>query len=115
MPPSDEKEQLCGLGNFRPGCLQKFASKKAYVIIYGCLGIFKAMQSTYISSMVSTLERRFGITSKESAYLISGDEITQILFLFVLPFVIKVKKRTLWLALSMFCTGVGLVMIGLGF
>ena len=76
MPTADEKETLCGLGNWRPTFLQKFASKKPYVIIYGLLGIFQAMQSTYISSMVSTLERRFGITSKESALLMSGNEFT---------------------------------------
>ena len=80
MPTSEENETLCGIGYFRPQFLQKFASKKPYVFIYGCIGIIQSMMGTYLGAMLSTLERRFGIKSKESAYLLSGNEITQILF-----------------------------------
>ena len=113
MPTSVEKEELCGFGNCRPPFLQRFASKKPYIIIYGCLGIIQSMMGTYLSSMISTLERRFGIKSKESAYLMSGNEIFQILFLFIMPLIIKVKRRPLWMALSLCCTGIGCIMMGL--
>ena len=62
------------------------------------------MQYTYLSTMLSTLEKKFGIKSKETvrketktemlkkfqAYLMSGNEIAQILFLFFLPITVKV-------------------------
>ena len=113
MPTSEESETLCGIGYFRPQYLQKFASKKPYVFIYGCIGIIQSMMGTYLGAMLSTLERRFGIKSKESAYLLSGNEITQILFLFILPFVIKVKRRPLWMAVALFISGLGCIMMGL--
>ena len=41
------------------------------MFIYGCLGIIQGMFFTYLSATLSTLEKQFGIKSKESAYLVS--------------------------------------------
>ena len=43
----------------------------------------------------------------------SGNEISQILFLFVMPFVIKVKKRPLWTAIGVCCTGLGCIIMAI--
>ena len=51
------------------------------------------MQYSYMSSVLTTIEKEFGIKSKETAYLNSGNEIAQILFIFFLPLMMKVKKR----------------------
>ena len=91
-----DRETQCGLGPWRPKFMQFFASKKVYMFFYGMIGIIKGMQYTYLSAMLSTLERKFGIKSKETAYLMSGNEIAQILFLFFLPITMKVKKRPFW-------------------
>ena len=61
----------------------------------------QGMQYTYLSAMLTTIEKTFGIKSKETAYLMSGNEIAQILFLFFLPLTLKVKKRPLWCAIGM--------------
>ena len=47
------------------------------------------MSYTYLSSTLTTMERKFGIKAKELAYLMSGNEISQFLFLFALPFMIR--------------------------
>lgn len=113
MSTQEEIETLCGIGCFRPRFLQKLASKKLYVCIYGCLSIIQSMMGTYLGAMLSTFEKRFGITSKESAYLISGNEITHALFFLILPFAIKVKRRPLWMALALFISGFGCIMMGM--
>lgn len=77
------------------------------MFIYGTLGIIQGMFFTYLSSTLSTLERQFGIKSKETAYLMSGNEVSQILFVFVMPLIVKVKRRPLWTALGLFCTSLG--------
>ena len=41
------------------------------MFIYGSLGIIQGMFFTYLSATLSTLEKQFGIKSKESAYLVS--------------------------------------------
>jgi len=93
--------------------MQFFASKKVYMFFYGVIGIIKGMQYTYLSAMLSTLERKFGIKSKETAYLMSGNEIAQILFLFFLPLTVKVKKRPFWCGIGMVFTALGLYMMAL--
>eukprot|EP00092_Neocalanus_flemingeri_P037475 GFUD01040807.1.p1 GENE.GFUD01040807.1~~GFUD01040807.1.p1 ORF type:complete len:723 (+),score=131.38 GFUD01040807.1:150-2318(+) len=107
------RETTCGLGPWRPKFMQAFASKKVYMFFYGVIGIIKGMQYTYLSAMLSTLERKFGIKSKETAYLMSGNEIAQILFLFFLPLTVKVKKRPFWCGIGMVFTSLGLYMMAL--
>ena len=76
--------------------------------------LLQGMQYTYLSTMLSTLEKKFGIKSKETvrrslwwknnggwslhlqAYLMSGNEIAQILFLFFLPITVKVRYIRCW-------------------
>merc|ERR1719244_2275084 len=108
-----ENETLCGLGAWRPKFLQFLASKKVYMFFYGMIGIIKGMQYTYLSAMLSTIEKKFGIKSKETAYLMSGNEIAQILFIFFLPLTMKVKKRPLWCSIGMVITAIGLYMMAL--
>ena len=84
--------------------------------------LLQGMQYTYLSTMLSTLEKKFGIKSKETvrrslwwknnggwslhlqAYLMSGNEIAQILFLFFLPITVKVGYTHCWhIQLSRLC------------
>ena len=113
MHTSGEIETLCGIGHFRPRFLQKLASKKTYVFLYGCLGIIQSMMGTYLGAMISTFEKRFGLKSRESAILISVNEIAHVAFLFILPFGIKVKRRPLWIAVALFVSAMGCFMMGL--
>jgi cyanate permease len=107
------RETTCGLGPWRPAFLQPLASKKVYMFFYGCLGIIQGMFFTYLSATLSTIERKFGIKSKESAVLMSGNEISQILFLFAMPVMIKLKKRPLWTAVGLWCTAIGCFLMAL--
>ncbi len=63
--------------SFLAAFLQRLASKKVYMFFYGALGIIQGMFFTYLSATLSTLERQFGIKSKETAYMMSGNEISQ--------------------------------------
>lgn len=93
--------------------MQPLASKKVYMLIYGILGIIQGMFFTYLSAALSTLERQFGIKSEETAYLMSGNELSQILFVFVMPFIVKVKKRPFWTAIGLCCSALGCFMMAM--
>jgi len=90
-----------------------FASKKVYMFFYGVIGIVKGMQYTYLSAMLSTIERKFGIKSRETAILMSGNEMAQVLFLFFMPLTLKAKKRPMWCAIGMMITALGLYIMAL--
>ncbi len=102
-----DRETTCGLGSWRPAFLQPLASKKVYMFFYGALGIVQGMFFTYLSATLSTLERQFGIKSKEAAYMMSGNEISQILFAFAMPIMIRLRRRPLWTAIGLCCSALG--------
>jgi len=98
----------CGLFSWRPTWLQSLATKQVYAAVYSILGIVQGMGFSYLSSVLSTIEKQFGIKSKETAWVFSGNEISQICFIFVLPFLGLIKKRALWTSIAMLMTSFGL-------
>jgi len=100
----------CGLFSWRPAWLQRFATKQVYAAVYSLLGIVQGMGFSYLSSVLSTIEKQFGIKSKETAWVFSGNEISQICFIFVLPFLGLIKKRALWTSVAMILTASGLLL-----
>lgn len=104
-----EKETTtCGLFSWRPTWLQKLARKEVYIILYSLLGAVQGMGYTYLSSVLSTIEKQFGIKSQEAAWIFSGNEISQIAFILFLPFLRKITKRTMWTSLALLASAFGL-------
>ena len=69
--------------------------------------------SSYLTAVLSNVERRFGLQSKEVAWIYSGNEISQIALVFFLPLIGKVRKRPLWLGVSNCFAAVGIFIIAL--
>ena len=65
----------CGLWVWRPKWLQKFARKEVYTLVYSLIGIIQGMGFSYLTAVLSTIEKQFGIKSKETAWVFSGNEI----------------------------------------
>ena len=74
MTPADTTT-TCGLASWRPGWLQRFARKEYYALVYSLIGITQGMAFSYLSTVLSTIEKQFGIKSKETAWVFSGNEI----------------------------------------
>ena len=58
------------------------------------------MMFTYMSGVLSTIEKQFEIKSEHSAYMMSGNELSQILMIFFLPAFAKVRRTPLWIAVG---------------
>ena len=50
---------------------------QVYVVLYALLGAAQGMGYTYLTSVLTTIERQFGIKSQEAAWIFSGNEIRQ--------------------------------------
>lgn len=57
-------ETTCGIGCIKGPWLQRFANKKAYVILYGIVGCIYSASYSYFSGTITTLEKRFKIPSR---------------------------------------------------
>ena len=55
---------------------------------------------TYMSGVLSTLEKVFGMRSEYSAYVMSGNELSQFLLILSLPCITKIERRPLWVGLG---------------
>lgn len=56
-------ETACGIWCCKGSFLQRFANKKAYVILYGVLGSIMSASYAYLNGTITTLEKRFKIPS----------------------------------------------------
>ena len=70
------------------------------------LGAIQGMSYTYLSSVLTTIEKQFGIKSQEAAWIFSGNEISQIFFIFVLPFLTRLQKRIMWTSVALIVSAV---------
>nr|XP_040583748.1 LOW QUALITY PROTEIN: solute carrier organic anion transporter family member 74D-like [Lepeophtheirus salmonis] len=104
---------LCGLGSWRPQVLQRFATRRMYIFIYCIIGVIHGMLFSYFSTILSTIEKKFGLKSQEIAWVYSGNEISQAFFLFALPFMGIIRKRTLFMGVSIILSGVGVTICGI--
>jgi hypothetical protein len=51
---------------------------------------------TYMSAILSTMEKVFALKSEYSAYVMSGNELSQVLLILFLPCINRVQRRPLW-------------------
>ncbi|KAL7741487.1 hypothetical protein ACLKA6_000807 [Drosophila palustris] len=89
---------LCGLGNWHPAWLQKYATTKSFIAVYGLLGTIQAMSYMYFMVTLTTLEKRFKITSQTTGIVLSGNEISQILLSLILSYIGGQRNRPRWIA-----------------
>ena len=108
-----DKSTTCGLFGWRPNWAQRFADRRIYMLLFSIIGIVQSMAFSYLTVVLSTIEKRFGLKSKEATWIYSGNEISQIFFILFLPFVGRVQRRPLFMGLSIMLSAVGLLIITL--
>lgn len=67
-PPIDllepNEETSCGFWFIRGPFLQKFANKKAFVLLNGLMGLIMMASYVYFGNTISTIEKRFKLNSQ---------------------------------------------------
>uniref|UniRef100_A0A2M3YXJ7 Solute carrier organic anion transporter family member n=2 Tax=Anopheles braziliensis TaxID=58242 RepID=A0A2M3YXJ7_9DIPT len=88
----------CGLSCWHPRWLQRFATPRSFIMVYGFLGTVQAMAYIYFVITLTTLEKRFKIPSSTTGIILSGNEISQILLSLILSYVGGHRNRPRWIA-----------------
>ncbi|XP_053691720.1 solute carrier organic anion transporter family member 74D [Sabethes cyaneus] len=89
---------LCGLSSWHPSWLQRYATSRTFIMVYGLLGTTQAMAYIYFVITLTTLEKRFKIPSSTTGIILSGNEISQILLSLILSYVGGHRNRPRWIA-----------------
>ncbi|XP_069952785.1 solute carrier organic anion transporter family member 74D isoform X4 [Cherax quadricarinatus] len=96
----DLEETQCGLGSCTPKWIQRFATKEMYMLVYCLVGMTQGMFFTYSVSVISTIEKRFKLTSKETGIILSGNDISQVLLAMFLGYYGNFGHRPRWLGVG---------------
>ncbi|XP_022238152.1 solute carrier organic anion transporter family member 4C1-like [Limulus polyphemus] len=98
---TDVDETLCGLGTCKPHWLQRFASPKAYLLIFSFVSLTQGAYITYFAGILSTIEKRFTFKSKITGILLIADNISPIITGALVGFYGGSGHRPRWLAAGM--------------
>ncbi|XP_068239487.1 solute carrier organic anion transporter family member 74D-like [Palaemon carinicauda] len=100
----DMKDTKCGIGQWEPKWMQRFATKEVYMVFYSIIGLTQGMFFTYTVSVISTIEKRFKLSSKQTGTMLSGNDISQVIFSIILAYYGNYGHRPRWMAIGVLCS-----------
>ncbi|XP_067889153.1 solute carrier organic anion transporter family member 2B1-like [Heterodontus francisci] len=80
-PPTGASKSNCGEEEPRRRTINPFHSIKFFVLCHGLLQLSQLLVSGYLKSIISTIEKRFGLSSQTSGMLSSLNEIGSTVFI----------------------------------
>lgn len=102
-----DQDTQCGFGAFRGGALQRLASPVTYLVISSVVALVQGMFYTYANATLSTVEKRFGLPSKISGLVTTGNDLVQLVLAVHITFLAGQGHRPRWLALGMLAAALG--------
>ena len=63
---SDEHDEdtQCGFAFCRPACMQRFANKTYFMVVFSLLAVVQSMGWSYMTGTITTIQKRFKISSQ---------------------------------------------------
>ncbi|CAN8018133.1 hypothetical protein HPB47_021757 [Ixodes persulcatus] len=107
--PEDDRDYLCGVGNYRPCWMQRFATSRYFALVFGVLGIFQGAYRTYLVGTLSTVEKRFSMSGHMSSFIMIADDISPVMGTVVLMLCLRRTSKPNWVAGGMLLSVVGAV------
>ncbi|CAN7997344.1 unnamed protein product, partial [Ixodes hexagonus] len=98
------RDYLCGVGGFRPRVLQVFAKPQVFTLVYSAVIILQSALFYYFFAIMSTLQRRYGLSSWSVAVILFADSASP----FFISFAVGHYSRTVSKPLFLFWGVVGL-------
>lgn len=107
-PDDDEEDLSCGYGSCKPSCIQVFNTPTAILVFLCLANFFKGfIMNGVINVNMSTIEKRFGLTSSQAGLIASIHDITAAPVALVVSFIGSVGYKMRWLGFSLFSLSVG--------
>ncbi|XP_020805140.1 solute carrier organic anion transporter family member 4A1 [Drosophila serrata] len=94
-------ETSCGFWLFKGPSMQRFATEKMYVILYGIAGCVMTMTFAYFNGTITTLEKRYKIPTKISGIISVGNDISTMLTAALLGYYAGNGHRPRWMGIGL--------------
>ncbi|GAV01233.1 hypothetical protein RvY_11974 [Ramazzottius varieornatus] len=110
-PSGDNNLHLCGLFGWHPGWLQKFNDIKAFMLCLVCIDIFRGMYASNFSSMLPSIQQRFGFSSQSVGIIKAMSDISHLLVALFVAHYGGSSHRPRWMAFGTLIVGLGLLLM----
>ena len=78
-----EDNVMCGAGNWRPSCLQRFANIRVFTLVLSLMSFLNGVVFAYYNAVITSIENRFGLNSSTMGFLKNVDNIGYLLTIIV--------------------------------
>ncbi len=106
-PSKDPKEEHCGIGCWRPACLEPLRDIRAFIAAMCFASCLQASYSGYTSSQITTIEKRFAIGSIVVGSINSSFEVGYISCVMIVSYLGAKGRVPLWIAWGLFAMSLG--------
>lgn len=103
----DPKVEYCGIGLWRPSCLEPLRDIRAFIAAMCFVSCLQASYSGYTSSQITTLEKRFAIGSIVIGAINSFFEVGYISCVMIVSYLGAKGRVPLWIACGLFAMSCG--------
>ncbi|XP_077540667.1 solute carrier organic anion transporter family member 74D-like [Haemaphysalis longicornis] len=66
----------CGVFNYRPQWMQRFAKTRYFLLCYIVYGIFQGASKAYLNGCISTIEKKFALSGKTFSTILIADNLS---------------------------------------
>ncbi|XP_048583447.1 solute carrier organic anion transporter family member 4A1 isoform X2 [Nematostella vectensis] len=110
----NSRDLLWGWRSFRPWWLQFLNSPKWFLFVLCLFGFLQGMAvNTFINMSFPSLEKQFSMTSKETGFIASSNDITALTLVIFVSFFGSYGHKTKWLGGGAILTGLGALVYAL--
>ncbi|VDL59729.1 unnamed protein product [Hymenolepis diminuta] len=105
--PKDPKVEHCGIGLWRPSCLEPLRDIRAFIAAMCFVSCLQASYSGYTSSQITTIEKRFAIGSIVVGTINSFFEVGYISCVMIVSYLGAKGRVPLWIGCGLFAMSCG--------
>uniref|UniRef100_A0A5K3FLQ5 Kazal-like domain-containing protein n=1 Tax=Mesocestoides corti TaxID=53468 RepID=A0A5K3FLQ5_MESCO len=103
----DPKVDYCGIGLWRPSCLEPLRDIRAFIAAMCFVSCLQASYSGYTSSQITTLEKRFAVGSIVIGSINSFFEVGYISCVMIVSYLGSMGRVPLWISCGLFAMSCG--------
>lgn len=110
----DSEQPECGIGHFRPSCLQPCADIRMFIFVTSMLiAVSTGLSAGYFNSVITTIEKRFEIGSSTSGLIAASYEFGSLVAVVFVSYLGGRRHIPKWIGLGVVCMGIGALLFAL--
>ncbi|XP_077540669.1 solute carrier organic anion transporter family member 74D-like isoform X2 [Haemaphysalis longicornis] len=77
-PEETDPDFMCGVFDYRPRWMQRFAKTGYFLVCFIVYGIFQGALKAYLNGCITTLEKKFGLTGRTFSVILIADNLSSL-------------------------------------